>query len=45
MKEWRLMEAIKHGVSEFAIAMRKTRGGYPNLKIRKVNSRIVFVKE
>ena len=43
MKQWRAHEARKHGVSESAIAMRLSRGGYPDLQTRRLNQRIVFV--
>jgi len=44
MKRWRMEEARKEGVCDIAIAMRLTRGKYPDLKIRRHNKRVVFVE-
>jgi len=43
MREWRQAEAKKEGVSETAIANRLARGHYPELIVRHVNKRVVFV--
>lgn len=43
MKEWRIAEAAAHGLTESAVAMRLARGAYPELNIRRVNPRRVFV--
>lgn len=44
MKEWLYREAKRDGVTEDAIVQRLTRGCYPELKFRRVNQRVVFVK-
>lgn len=38
-------EAERRGVSPHAIQMRIMRGHYPQLKIRKVNRSVVYVKD
>ena len=43
-KEWRIDEAERLGVTPSCIAGRIARGEYDNLKIRRVNKRVVFVK-
>lgn len=45
LKQWCAEEAIREGVSEAAISNRLYRGGYPHLKLRRVNKRIVFVSD
>jgi hypothetical protein len=45
MKQWRHEEAIREGVTDCAIANRLRRGKYPNLKIKRVNARVVYVEE
>lgn len=45
MKEWRQREAKLLGASENAVAMRLSRGQYPDLKIRRVNARVVYVTD
>jgi len=44
MKIWRLTEAEREQVSEFAIGMRLSRGKYPHLNIKRENARVVFVE-
>ena len=43
MKQWRMEEAERCGVTDTAIAQRLGTGWYPKLKIRRVNQRVVFV--
>jgi hypothetical protein len=43
MKRWWIEEGKREGVSEHAIAQRIHKGKYPNLRVRRVNSRVVFV--
>lgn len=43
MKEWRKTEALKQGVSEAAVANQLWRGKWPQLQIRRVTKRTVFV--
>ena len=45
MKQWRAEEAIHSCVTDTAIAHRLKRGWYPNLKLRRVNKRVVFVTD
>lgn len=45
MKQWRVLQAELTGLSPITIAMRLRRGKYPDLKIRRVNKRVVYVKE
>jgi len=44
MKQWRMEQAVREGCSESHVSMRLAAGAYPNLKIRRVNARVVFVK-
>lgn len=44
LKHWVLGEAAREGVKESAIYMRIRRGKYPELKLRRVNQRVVFVQ-
>lgn len=44
MKAWVMEEAERAGVTTSAIYMRIHRGCYLGLKVRRANSRIVFVK-
>lgn len=44
MKQWRMEQAEREGCCENNIALRLARGKYPDLKIRRVNKRVVFVK-
>ncbi len=44
MKEWVAREAERLGKKPAAVIMRLARGKYPGLKIRRVNSRVVFVE-
>ena len=44
MKQWRFDQAKREGRSENNIAQRLGKGLYPNLKVRRVNKRVVFVK-
>lgn len=44
MKQWRYQEALKHGVAETTIATWITRGKYPNLSVKRINKRVVFVE-
>ena len=43
MKQWRREEAKRQFVSESSIAMRLNRGKYPGMRLRRENSRVVFV--
>ncbi len=43
MKVWREAESRRLGVGEGAIAMKLNRGGYPELRVRRVNKRVVYV--
>lgn len=43
MKQWRMEEAEMAGVQDASIANRLARGKYPGLKIKHINSRVVFV--
>lgn len=43
MKQWRFREAAGNSVSPSSIANRLMRGKYPDLKIRRVNKRVVYV--
>jgi hypothetical protein len=44
MKEWCISTSEGMCISPHAIYMRWRRGKYPGLKIRRVNSRVVFVR-
>lgn len=47
MKQWRSEEASRLGVSEACIQNRLVRNKekyYPNLRLRRVNQRVVFVQ-
>jgi hypothetical protein len=42
-KQWRYEEAQRAGLTESAIAMRVGRGCYPQLRLNRVNARVVQV--
>jgi hypothetical protein len=44
MKRWRMEQAEREGCCENNICAKLSKGAYPNLKIRRVNKRVVFVK-
>jgi hypothetical protein len=44
LKQWRMEEAARLGLSESAIAMRMSRGSYPLLRIIRESPRRVFVE-
>lgn len=44
LKEWTVAEAGRLGVSKRAVEARRERGSYPRLKLRRINSRVVYVK-
>jgi hypothetical protein len=44
MKQWRMEQAVREQSSPTMVAKRLAIGLYPNLKIRRVNKRVVFVK-
>lgn len=47
MKQWRAEQAQREGVTEGCIANRLSRDKqkyYPNLRLRRVNQRVVFVQ-
>lgn len=43
MKRWRLEEAERLGIKPVGVAMRIARKKYPDLKVWRVNSRVVLV--
>ena len=43
LKQWIAEEAQRKSLSEDAIHQRKQRGLYPDLKLRRVNKRVIFV--
>lgn len=44
MKEWMISESQRLGIKPNGVYMRLMRGWYPDLKIRRVNKRVAFVK-
>jgi hypothetical protein len=44
MKQWRMEQAEREGCCENNICRKLSKGAYPNLKIRRVNKRVVFVE-
>jgi hypothetical protein len=44
MKQWRIEESRRIGLSQSTLANRLKRGLIPKLKLRYVNARVVFVK-
>lgn len=44
IKQWRAEEALRRGVTDSMISKRLKDGKYPDLKVRRVNSRVVFVQ-
>lgn len=45
MKEWRMAEAARLGISESGVINRLSRGFYPTLRVRRVNARVIFVTD
>ena len=45
MKQWVHAEALREGVRPNAIYNRISRGLYPNMAVRRVNKRVIFVSE
>jgi hypothetical protein len=45
LKQWRYEEAKRLNVDETTIAHRLREGGYPLIRLRKVNSRVIFVQQ
>ena len=43
MKQWRMTEAERLGLSETGVDYRLRSGKYPNLNVRRVNKRVVWV--
>lgn len=43
LKQWRFEEAMREGVGAHSIMLRIIRGRYPDLKLSRVNARVVFV--
>lgn len=43
LKQWRAEEAERCGIGQNAVDRRMAAGKYPNLKLRRVNKRVVFV--
>ncbi len=44
LKAWVIDEAIKEGVERITVYHRIYRGKYPNLPLKRVNKRVVFVE-
>ena len=44
LKQWVVSESERDNVSPHAIHMRIQRGKYPNLILRKINRRVIFVR-
>ena len=44
MKQWRMEQAKREGHCESMVSKKLAKGLYPNLKLRKVNRRVIFVK-
>ena len=44
MKQWRLSAAARLGVTPVTIAKWLSQGKFKSLKIRRINSRVIFVK-
>ncbi len=44
LREWKLAECKRRGVSESTVSKDYWRGCYPELKVRHVNSKTIFVK-
>ena len=44
MKQWRVEEGERLGISEVGVAMKFTRGAYSNLKRIWFNRRVIYVK-
>jgi len=42
MKAFALAQMQAHGITRSAVAMNFARGKYPNVKVRRVNPRVVF---
>jgi hypothetical protein len=44
MKRWLIEESARENVSPSAIAQRLSRGHYPDLRLRRVNQRVIYVR-